>query len=237
MSWIMLNFNVNNHKYKIFTTILFVLFILALRYFGVGKYISLERIQENKRYLMQMVSQHYIFAVLIYLLIFTVASFLSIPITIILNLVAGFLFGAVTGAVYVNIGTVLGSTISFLMFRYLLGDFVRERYAEKLKAFNAHIKKHGYRYLLSMQIFPATPTFFINTLAGLTPVSLWTFVWTTSLGIVPGSFVYTFSGQQLSKIESTADILSWQIIVALVLLGLLSLLPVWGRILHFSRDS
>lgn len=230
----MLNFSLNNNKYKVFIAVLFVCFVFALQYFDVGQYVSLEKIKENKHYLVQLVSHHYLLSVFMYVLIFTMASFLSVPITIILNLIAGFFFGAFTGAVYVNIGTTLGSTMSFLMFRYLLGDFVRVKYAQKLKNFNSHMKKNGYRYLLSMQIFPATPTFFINTLAGLTSISLWTFIWTTSLGIFPGSLVYTFAGQQLSKIESTAGILSWQIIVLLVLLGLLALLPIMLKRFEFK---
>ena len=83
-----------------------------------------------------------------------------------------------------------------------------------------------------MQILPATPTFLINALGGLTTVSLWTFIWTTSIGILPGSLVYTFAGQQLGKIESVKEILSWHLILVLILLSVLAILPaVIGKIM------
>jgi uncharacterized membrane protein YdjX (TVP38/TMEM64 family) len=215
-----------NNKVKIFLLFALIILILILRKIGTEKYISFEKINLHKHYLTNFVSQHYFQAVLIYLLVFITAIILFIPITVILNLMAGFLFGIFWGTLYVNIGTVAGSTVVFLVFRYLFGDFIRKRYADKLKDFDEHIKKYGYSYLLSLQLFPATPVFLINIFSGLTKISLWTFVWTTSLGVLPGSFVYVFAGQELSKIESTKEIFSWPIILIFVLLALLSLLPV-----------
>jgi uncharacterized membrane protein YdjX (TVP38/TMEM64 family) len=46
------------------------------------------------------------------------------------------------------------------------------------------------------------------------------------VGILPGSFVYIYTGRQLGIIDKPGDILSWQIILAFVLLGLLVLSPV-----------
>jgi len=222
----MLNFNVNRCKGRIILAIFLIVFVLILQFAGIGKYVNIETIKVHKDYIKQFVVQHYAFAVFIYISFFTLSSFLSIPVTVILNVIAGFFFGAFAGTLYINIGTTLGSTCSFLTFRYLLSDLVMRKYADKLKKFNAHIKKNGASYLLSMQLMPATPSFLINTLSGLTSINLWTFVWTTSVGIIPGSFVYAFAGQQLSKIESTKDILTWPILLVLVLLALLSLLPI-----------
>ncbi|MFC1841827.1 TVP38/TMEM64 family protein [Candidatus Dependentiae bacterium] len=216
----------NNHKSKIILAIIIVGLVIVLRFIGIGEYTSLESIKANKEYLVQLVSQNYVLSIVIYLAIFTVASFFSLPITIALNLFAGFFYGVFWGALLVNIGTTLGCTLAFLTFRYLLRDFVLQKHAAKMKNFNEHVAKYGYSYLLSAQIFPATPMFLINLFSGLSSVTLWTFIWTTSLGILPGSLVYVFAGQQLTKIESARDILSLPIISALVLLGLLSLLPV-----------
>ena len=221
----MLNFN--GHTGRFFLALFFIFLIVVLRYIGIGAYINIEMISLHKEYIKHFISQNYIFSVFIYLLFFSLASFLSIPVTVILNVVAGYFFGVFAGVLYVNIGTTIGSSCSFLAFRYLLSDFVSNRYADKLRELNAHIEEYGASYLLSLQIFPATPTFLINILSGLTSVSVWTFIWTTSLGIFPGSFVYVFAGRQLAKIESVKDILTWPIIIALILLGLLSLIPVF----------
>jgi len=75
-------------------------------------------------------------------------------------------------------------------------------------------------------LIPATPIFVINYLAGLASLNIWTFIWTTSVGILPGSLIYTFVGHHFRKIESAGDILSWPIIIALTFLALLAILPV-----------
>ncbi len=68
-------------------------------------------------------------------------------------------------------------------------------------------------------------------MAGLSTISLSTFVWTTAIGIIPGSFVYSYAGSQLSSIQSTEDIVSPSILLALVMLGLLALVPtIYGKV-------
>jgi len=225
----MFRLNLNKFKVRIFIAILFILLIFFLQYIGVGRILTLSYIKEHKDALKYMVEQNYVMSVLIYLSFFILASFLSIPITIMLNLLAGFLFGALVGAIYVNIGTTTGAVLSFFTFRYLIGSFIKERYSDRLREFNNHIKKNGYSYLLAMQILPATPTFLINSFSGITSVSLWTFVWTTSLGIFPGSLVYTFAGQQIGSVESAKDLLSGPIILVLILLAVLSVVPLFLR--------
>ena len=69
------------------------------------------------------------------------------------------------------------------------------------------------------------PFFMINLVAGLTPISLWTYGWTTAIGITPGSFVFAFAGQQLGNISSARDVFTIQIMIAFALLALLALVP------------
>jgi len=89
--------------------------------------------------------------------------------------------------------------------------------------------ENGYHYLLTLRFIPLFPFFLVNILAGLTRVPLATFAWTTVVGILPGSFVYIYTGRQLGIIEKPGDIFSWPMILAFVLLGLLVLSPVLIR--------
>ena len=68
--------------------------------------------------------------------------------------------------------------------------------------------------------------FLVNFLSGVTRVDLKSFIITTSIGIIPGSFVYTYAGSQLAHIDSIGDIFTKEILMAFILLGLLTLLPV-----------
>jgi len=215
--------------------VLFVGIAVAYKYFNLSKYFNLAYINEQKDILGRMVQNNYIKSVVIYLGIFITASFLSIPITIVLCLLGGFLFGTLTGALYVNIGTTVGCTLSFLMTRYFWGAYVQHKYGNKLKYFNKHVEQYGYSYLLFLQLLPATPIFIINYLAGLASLSIWTFIWTTSVGILPGSLIYTFIGEHVGRIESPGDIISWPIIVGLTLLALLAIVPVIVSRLSFKK--
>jgi len=203
--------------------------VVLLHLVFAGNFITLEQIQEHRIYLQQLVEHHYLYSVGMYLLLFVVAALLGIPITVLLTVAAGYFFGVFSGLVYANIGATVGAVISFVTFRYFLGSFVQNRYQDQLKAFNRDIDAYGHNYLLTMQILPFTPTLLINIFAGLTKIPLWTFVWTTSLGILPGSLLYTLSGRHLADIRSISDLWSIRSFVLLLLLALFAAAPLLLR--------
>ena len=209
------------HK-KILMALIIAAAIVSIRVFGLDHLLSLETFRQYRDQLLAFTAQHYLPTVAIFVLIYIAAVALSIPGATILTLTAGFLFGFI-GVIYVNIGASAGAVLAFLAARYLIGDWVQRRYGEKLASFNKEIAENGYNYLLTLRFIPLFPFFLINIFAGLTRVPLTVFAWTTMVGILPGSFIYIYTGRQLGII---GDILSWQIILAFVLLGLLVLSPV-----------
>lgn len=215
------------HK-KILIALCIVAAIVAIRVFGFDQLLSLETFRQYRDQLLAFTAQHYLPTVAIFIGIYVVAVALSIPGATILTLTAGFLFGFF-GVIYVNIGASVGAILAFLAARYLIGDWVQKRYSDKLASFNREIDENGYNYLLTLRFIPLFPFFLVNIFAGLTRVPLSTFAWTTIVGILPGSFVYIYTGRQLGIIDKPGDILSWQIILAFVLLGLLVLSPVLIR--------
>jgi uncharacterized membrane protein YdjX (TVP38/TMEM64 family) len=212
------------HK-KILIALCIATVIVLIRVFGFDQLLSLETFRQYRDQLLAFTAQHYIPTVAVFILVYIAAVALSIPGATILTLTAGFLFGFF-GVIYVNIGATAGAILAFLVARYLIGDWVQKRYGERLASFNKEIADNGYNYLLTLRFIPLFPFFLINIFAGLTRVPLATFAWTTMVGILPGSFVYIYTGRQLGIIEKPGDILSWQILLAFVLLGLLVLSPV-----------
>lgn len=198
----------------------------VLRLSGAGELISFENLQANRDRLLAFVDAHYALSALAYVIVYVAAVALSVPGAAVLTLAGGFAFGAVAGTLLVNVGATAGAALVFLAARYLLGGWVQKRYGERLAAFNAEIERNGARYLLTLRLIPLFPFFLINLMAGLTTVRFTTFVWTTAAGIIPGSFVYAYAGSRLSVIDSPADIVSWKVLSALVLLGALALVPV-----------
>lgn len=214
-------------RYKrVIVLLSFILLVILVRLTGAGSYLSFDALMEYKESLSTFVDTNYLLAVVAFILTYIIVIGTSIPGAAVLTLASGFLFGAILGTVYSNIGATIGATIIFFLTRYLFGDALQKRYEKQLRRFNKEIRDHGKNYLLMLRLIVVFPFFVINILAGLSKVPARTFVWTTSLGIIPGSFVYAYAGSQLYTIQGVSDILSGRIIVAIALLGVIAIVPV-----------
>lgn len=197
-----------------------------IRFSGIGEHLTLADLQRNKQELHGYVKTHYAFSVALYIGVYVISTAFSIPGAAVLTLAGGFLFGTFLCALYANAGATAGATMAFLSARYLIGGWFQDRYRRQLIRFNEEISRNGRFYLLTLRFVPIFPFFLINILAGLTNVPFKTFLWTTSLGIIPGSLAYAFAGTQLDTINSLGDVLSAKVIAAFLLLALLALMPV-----------
>lgn len=212
-------------KQKLFFAFLFFAFIIALRFTGITSYFTLEAFKAQRTVFLQTVENHYLSSVLSYIVLYICVVVSSLPLALLLSLASGFLFGALPGTLYTNIGATIGGTISFLLYRYFFKDFVQTRYARKLKKINVALQKEGTTYLLSIRLVPLVPFFIMNMLISVLPISLTTFIWTTSLGIIPGTLVYAFAGRQLATINTLQVVFTTPVLMALGGLLLLALLP------------
>ncbi len=190
-------------------------------------WITLENLQQNKELLKDYVSQHYITSIIGYILLYILVAATAIPGAILLNLTGGFLFGVLPAIVYVNIGATGGAVFCFLLARYLGKEWVYKKYGKKISKLNRELEEYGKNYLLTIRFIPILPFFLINILAGVTNVSAKTFLWTTALGNLPGSIIYTMVGKNLGDIQSTKDLFSPKIIGIFLLLTAFSLLPIF----------
>ncbi len=204
-------------------------------YFKLWNYVTIEKFQQQDQQIQLFVQKHYYLTTLLYLVFFTIAMILSLPISAPLTLIGGYLFGTVQGGVYAIVSATIGATISLFLFRYFLTDYVRERYGHRIEPLNRQFKKYGANYLLVLHFLSVVPFFIINMLAAVTHVSLFTFMWTTAAGIMPLLFVYAFVGNQLHTIKTPGDIFSPFIIGMLLLLGIVAMLPI--LIQRFSRSK
>jgi uncharacterized membrane protein YdjX (TVP38/TMEM64 family) len=213
---------------------LLLLLAVAALFFWMSdarQYLTFESLKRDRMLLRQLVDSHYLLSAFLFVLFFISTAFF-VPGAIVATVAGGFLFGTVMGAVYVNIGSVTGAGLAFLSSRYLLGQRIQQKYSDQLRQFNREIDRYGPNYLFLLRIVPVLPFFVVNYLSGLTRISLKRFLITTSLSMLPGSFVYAFAGQQLSQIEKPGDILSAELLIAFGLLALLALLPLAIRLLR-----
>ena len=65
----------------------------------------------------------------------------------------------------------------------------------------------------------------VNIVPALFNVSLRVFLLTTFFGIIPGSAVYVYFGQQLGEINALSDLARPELLAAFALLGVFALIP------------
>lgn len=158
-------------------------------------------IKTQRNAILHFVRLNYLTSVLIFMGTYICITALSIPEAAVLTTTAGFLFGTTTGAFYVIIAGTIGATVAFLIIRFFIGHKIQARYKTQLAPFNAAFEQKGSWYMLLIHLVPGVPFALINMLAALTKVSLITFIWTTFIGIIPGTLMYTFVGEQLRKVH------------------------------------
>lgn len=212
--------------------IIFILFFIIAAVIiwlsGIHQYLTFENLQKNRGMLLAYLEKNYISSVFIFLAVYVSTAFF-IPGTLALTVASGFFFGFIAGTFYALLGACLGATMAFFTSRYLMGSWIQKKFGEHLAVFNEEISRHGYHYLLFFRIVPILPFFMVNYLAGITHISKFTFIWTTIIGMLPGTLVCAFAGQQLGVIISPDQIFSREVIISLILLAALILLPPIAR--------
>jgi len=216
----------NSSIVKIAIAALIALAIGTFFYLDLGRVLSLTALKENRDNLLAFTDGHFAAAVGIFIVAYAAVTGLSLPGAAILTLAGGFLFGAVLGTLFVNVGATTGATLAFLTARYLLRDTVEQKFGKWLGPFQEGFAKNAFSYLMTLRLIPLFPFFVVNLVSGLTRVNVGTYVTATALGIIPGSFVYAYAGRQLGTINSLKEIASPNVIGAFVLLGLLALVPI-----------
>jgi dihydrolipoamide dehydrogenase len=192
--------------------------------FDLQQYLSLDYIKAQQGAFAAYYAENTFSTLLLFFLMYITVTALSLPGAAIMTLLAGALFGLLTGLIIVSFASSIGATLAFLVSRYLLRDTLSARYPEKLKAINAGVEKEGALYLFALRLVPLFPFFLINLLMGITNFRTTTFYWVSQLGMLAGTVVYVYAGTQLARLDSLAGILSPGLIFAFVLLGIFPML-------------
>ncbi|HLZ35293.1 MAG TPA: TVP38/TMEM64 family protein [Nitrospira sp.] len=211
---------------KIAVALVIICAIGAFFYFDLGRLLSLDALKQNRDHLLAFTEANYAASVVLFILAYIAVTGLSLPGAVILTLAGGFLFGAVFGTLFVNLGATSGATLAFLAARYMLRDWVEQKFGRWLEPLQQGFAKNAFSYLMTLRLIPLFPFFVVNLVSGLTRMNVGSYVAATALGIIPGSFVYAYAGRQLGTINSLKEIASPNVIAAFVLLGLLALVPI-----------
>jgi pyruvate/2-oxoglutarate dehydrogenase complex dihydrolipoamide dehydrogenase (E3) component/uncharacterized membrane protein YdjX (TVP38/TMEM64 family) len=155
-----------------------------------------------------------------FFLAYVVVTALSLPFAVWISLAIGALFGFGWGLLIVSFASTIGATFAFLVSRYLLSDWVHDRFGSRLAAIDEGMRRDGAFYLFTLRLIPVFPFFAINLLMGLTPIRVLTFYLVSQVGMLAGTAVYVNAGTQIGQLESVSGILSLPMILSFALLGL-----------------
>lgn len=230
-------------------------FVFAM---GWHRYLTIGALAENREALRAYIGANMVLSLAIFVALYTAAVALSLPGGAVFTIAGGFLFGWLLGGVASIVGATIGASIVFLIARSALGDFLAARAGPWLSRFRQGFQDDAFSYLLFLRLVPIFPFWLVNLAPGLLGVSFATYVATTFLGIIPGTFAFALAGKGLDSVieaqqavhqsclakmgpggqEScsyTLDpgaLLTPELIAGLVALGVVALIPVavkWFR--------
>jgi len=205
--------------------VLAVVAVLVAAFFAAGghRYLTFENAKAQQAAIQSFYRSHPWQAALGYFAAYVAVTGLSLPGAALMTLVGGGIFGLAWGTLIISFASTIGATLAFLASRFVLRDWVQQRFARHLRAINQGFEREGGFYLFTLRLIPAVPFFVINLAMGLTPMRTWTFYWVSQLGMLAGTVVYVNAGTQLAAIDSPAGILSPGLIGAFALLGVFPL--------------
>lgn len=226
---------------------------LMLLVFAMGwnERLTFKTIGLNYEALKAFIAANYLIALSIYTFAYVAVIALSVPCGLIMTIAGGLLFGWAVAAPASIVGATGGATIVFLAAKTSLGEALAARATPWLCKLSEGFKANALSYLLFLRLVPAFPFFVVNLVPALLGVPLRTYVLGTALGIIPGTYAFAVAGSGLgSVIEAqntiyraclaenpgdgtacpyvvdTSALITKEILIAFVLLGIVALIPV-----------
>jgi uncharacterized membrane protein YdjX (TVP38/TMEM64 family) len=225
---------------------------------GWHRYLTLEHLADHRYLLRSYIDGHYVLSLVCFIALYAAVIALSLPGGAVLTIAGGFLFGWLVGGVASIVGATTGATVVFLIAKSTLRDVLVARAGPRLARFAEGFREDAFSYMLFLRLVPVFPFWLVNLAPGLIGVPFTTYVLTTFLGIIPGTFAFALAGNGLDSVieaqqgayqsclakageggqESCAfglepsALLTPELIAGLVALGLVSLIPVavkWFR--------
>jgi uncharacterized membrane protein YdjX (TVP38/TMEM64 family) len=223
---------------------------------GWHRHVTLETVVAQRDRFHVLLAANVGLSVITYIAIYALLVALSLPCGVIMSVAGGLLFGWLLGGLAAMAGATLGATLVFLIARTAVGDTLSQRAGPWLAKLSEGFQKDAFNYLLFLRLVPAFPFWFVNIAPAVLGVPLKTFVLGTVIGIVPATFAFASAGAGLDSVIMAAknaqaacvaakgaeacpfelhvnSLLTRELILALVLVGLVALMPVglkkWKR--------
>ncbi|MDH5183330.1 MAG: TVP38/TMEM64 family protein [Gammaproteobacteria bacterium] len=158
-----------------------------------------------------------------FIVLYCFAVVLLLP-TPVFTLAGGALFGPMA-ILYSLFAICLGSSLAFLISRYLNSDWLYHFHDKRLQHVISGVDDEGWRFIAMVRLLPFMPFDLINYALGLTRISFMQYIITTTICLIPAITAYSLVGHLGgTAIQGKEDL--WDMgIVATLLLLLVGYLP------------
>lgn len=168
-----------------------------------------------------------------YMALYAVATVAFVP-GAIFGLIGGALFGPLWGSLWNLLAATFGATLSFLVARYIVGDWVERKSGGLLKRLIEGVDAEGWRFVAFVRLVPLFPFNLSNYVLGLTRIPLHHYVIATVICMAPGTVAYTWLGHAgRGALTGEADTVRY----GLLALGLLAAIALLPRLIGRMRKS
>ena len=162
--------------------------------------------------------------VVCFIIAYLVMTTLSLPVALLMGLLAGSIFEFYLAVIIVSFTSSIGATIAMSLARYIIRDYVNLKYHKYFEVINSNFRDNGGYYLFALRMSPLFPFFVINICFGLTKMKLIPFYLISQIGMLPGTIIIILLGNELSNVLVSGNIISPSLVIYLTLLGLVPLL-------------
>ncbi len=194
--------------------------IAGLLFWRFSELLSLENLKTQRQYLLVNFAEHPWATTLCFCAAYFLFSALALPGATILTLTGGAIFGVYWGSLLVLLSSSLGATVACAFSRFLFRGMVEQKFGNELRGWSQSFDRDGPLFLFTLRLLPFVPFALINLLMGLLPISFFTFFGVSFVGMIPATVIYVNAGTQLSELNSLRDVVSVQVLLSLILIGL-----------------
>lgn len=161
----------------------------------------------------------------IFVVVYAVLVMLALPGSS-LTLAGGAVFGFGLGSLLNWLGASLGAAGAYALARSLGRDATRSLLGKRAAGLDRLVAGHGFLAMLRLRLIPLVPFNALNFGAGLAGVSARDYLLATTVGIIPGTVIYTyFADALLSGATEAHRDAHVRLAIAAVLLIALSFVP------------
>lgn len=232
--------------YKLITFFITLAIIAALfERYHLYAYLNIGGFNKYRNQILDFEQLHLVEFTIVYIISYILLIAACIPGTILFDLLAGFLFGPITGTFLVLFSYLSGAIINFILVKFIFNDFLSHKFGHLKHIVSRGGMKSTAINLVGLRFIPVIPFWLLNILAALLDIPLKIFVITTFLGIIPTSIIYVMIGHgvrsqvELNQPLDMAVLSNPELWLPLIALGAIIVIPnlirTWKKHKHHKQ--